>query len=142
MNHRQRMIAQHFSDVPELAGDDDRFGSLAGEGTDRHFSAHVAPNKGGVSYKLNCDNCGTPNEILLEWPELIIVASQKVPPNWRYKDGMLYPDVGCAHPGCGYITSVQITPDEAARHVKSGLAAQRISQPQVDHILRQLGSRK
>lgn len=138
---RRQHIAEHFSDVPELAGEDTRFGVFSGDGTSNHFSVQSSNAQEGVQYKVHCDNCGTPNVITVDWRELIILGSSRLPQGWRYEGGRMYPNVGCANGNCNYICAMQITPDEAARHVHAAVQAQVITGEQVAQVRHQLGIR-
>ena len=134
---RRQLIQQHFSDVQELS-DESGFGSLAGGATDAHFQARSSTMRDGVTYQLTCDNCGGRNSVLIEWPEMIIVAHQKLPPNWKYMNGRLYPDVGCAHNGCNFLCSVQLTPDEAKKAVNAAVNAGYVQPNQIQAMSQRL----
>lgn len=140
MNGKRKQIIQtHFSDVPELVSENERFGLFQGDGTDNHFQVQQSPTRAGVDYKVHCDNCGTPNVITVDWNELIFIGSSRLPPGWHYDNGRMYPNVGCANGNCNYICSIQITPDEAAKHVHAALQAQVVSPQHVAAVRRQLG---
>lgn len=145
MTGRRQTIREHFSDIPELMSEDDGsrnvFGMLGGEGTQSHYTTHERASAQGVSYLLHCDRCGTRNEVQIFWQEMIIVGHSHLPPGWQYREGRLYPDVGCANPSCRNVTSVQITPDEAARHVKAAVAARYITPQQVAQVGQSLKGR-
>jgi hypothetical protein len=141
MSKRRSVISQFFSDVPELGGEDDQFGSLAGGGTSNHFGTQTSNAREGMQYKVHCDNCGTPNLITVNWQELIIVGSGMVPPGWKYENGRLFPNLGCANGNCGFICTVNITPDEASRHVNAAIQAQVINSDFVHQVRAQLGRR-
>jgi len=138
---RRSVINQFFSDVPELTQEEDRFGSLAGGGTDNHFQTQTTSGREGVSYKIHCDNCGLPNVVTVDWQEMVIVGSGMAPHGWKYENGRLFPNLGCGNGNCGYICTVTVTPDEAARHVNAALQAKVVTPQFVESIRRQLGGR-
>lgn len=138
-NSRRQLIADHFSDVGELS-DESGFGSLGGIGTDAHFSARAGTVDQGTTYQVNCDNCGGRNSILIEWTELIVVAHGKLPNNWKYANGRLYPDVGCAHNGCNFLCTVQLTPDEAKRLLNAAVNAGKVKPQQIQAFSQQLAA--
>lgn len=141
MSKRRQIIREHFSDVPELLSEDGgagAFGALGGAGTNVHYSVQEGATQEGVNYIVSCDTCGTRNRILVSWQELIIVGNSRVPPGWKYENGRLFPDVGCANTSCQMITSIQLTPDEAAKAVKSAIAARYVNPQHVQQISQQL----
>lgn len=145
MASRRDLIQQHFSDVQELAQEDATagFGALGGLGAANHYSvnARLAPDGSGMVFTVVCDNCGSKNNVTIFWQELIIVAHARKPNGWTYQNGRLYPETGCANSGCGYLTTVQLTPDEAGKYVKSGIAAGKLPAQHVQAIAAQLQQR-
>lgn len=137
---RRTIVHKYFSDVPELQREEQTFGSLSGFGAEQHFSAREAGmSKDGKEFTLSCDNCGSRNAITVEWAELVIVGSGVVPPNWKYENGRLFPNVGCR--SCNYISSITLTPDEAAKNVNAAINARVLNAQFVQQVRAQLGRR-
>lgn len=142
MASRRDLIQQHFSDVQELVQEDATggFGALGGLGAANHYSVNgrLAQDGSGMQFTVVCDNCGAKNNVTISWQELIIVGHARKPNGWTYQNGRLYPETGCANSGCGYLTTVQLTPDEAGKYVKSGVAAGKLDPRQVQAFSAQL----
>lgn len=95
----------------------------------------VIPEGAGVI--LNCRSCNKKRRVVVEWPELVVLAENGpgarplLPQGWVFSQNNLDAYVqlrcgGCGQPGF----AVHMTPQEAQQHVKSGLAAGLI-QPQL-----------
>ena len=125
--------AQHFSDV-----DVNQFGygGLGGAGAEGHDRATAKPTAEGVKVALNCDNCGSPNILTIEWPEAIIISAGRLPPNWKVDQGYIRPEVGCAN--CRRLVTPGVTPDEAQRWVKAGINARFVDPKQAQGIVDQV----
>jgi hypothetical protein len=124
--------AQHFADV-----DIDKlgYGGLSGIGAAEHGQASARPVQDGVKVALNCDNCGAPNVLTIEWPEAVIISTGHLPRGWKIQSGYIRPDLGCAN--CNRLVTPGVTPDEAHRWVKAGIAARFISPQQAQAIAQQ-----
>lgn len=121
-----RQYADHFADVEgELEG----FGSLGGAAIQNHSKVSTKPQKDGVHFFANCDNCGTHNDITAEWPEIIFCSVGKLPPNgfWKYGGGRIHTDVGCRQ--CRRPMHIGVTPEECKRWVMAAVNA-KIIDPQ------------
>lgn len=136
MASRRDLIRDHFSDVPELAREAGGFGALDGLGAANHYSVQPKMTAEGMTFQIVCDNCGQKNALTVEWVELVVAGFSRMPPNWKYKDGRMYPDVGCGN--CRYLTTVDMTPDEAGKYVKQGAMAGYVSPQMVSGIQRQI----
>jgi len=113
-------MSQYDEDLP-----DQNFGALGGLGTEafEKITNSVAPD--GLHTRCYCEFCGTKNEIISSWPEVIVGSLSLVPPDW-YVDrgnGALYPRVGCANNGCRREIGIRYAPQELARYVASGLGS-------------------
>jgi hypothetical protein len=104
------------------------FGVLSGAGAEDHYDVQekpIAPH--GVTYVVTCDNCGTEQEITIAWQQIVDASARKIPTDpetrmpWGYKDGKLFPQLGCAR--CRSPISIGMTPDEAERKVRAGVNA-------------------
>lgn len=136
---RSNLIRTHFSDVPELYQEMEQFGSLGGTGAVQHFSTHQSTSPQGMQYNISCDNCGKGNSIVVGWGELVVVASRAMPQGWKFANGKMYPDLGCAH--CNHLATVSLTPDEAAKAVNGALQAQVITPQYVEQVRSQIRRR-
>jgi hypothetical protein len=124
--------AQHFSDV-----DISQFGygGLSGAGAESHDKATARPTAEGVKISLSCDNCGSPNILTIEWPEVIVISTGHLPHGWRVDQGYVRPEVGCAN--CRRLVTPGVTPDEAQRWVRAGISAQFVNPQQAQAIVQQ-----
>jgi hypothetical protein len=97
----------------------------------------------GLAVTLNCKFCGKAHQITLEWPELYIIGLNRagrpvaLPPKWAYSNNnqSAFVELKCSrchHAGL----AVHVTPDEARRHIQTGMDAGHLS-PQVFAQLRQ-----
>jgi hypothetical protein len=130
----------HFNDVvDEVNGRD--FGSLGGEGMSYHDTAKSQLAPDGVATRIRCEQCGTTNMLTVEWPELVILSQSQLPPGWMLVKGNAVPNVGCRNGGCRSMLRVGFTPDEATKHLKAGIAANKISGAQVQQMVQQVQAR-
>lgn len=99
----------------------------------------------GAGVVLNCRRCNKKRRVVVEWPELVILAENGpgrraiLPQGWRFsennKDG--YVQLNCSSCGSpGY--AVHMTPQEAQAHVGAGLKAGLISPQLVQQYQRQV----
>lgn len=106
------------------------YGALGGAGAESHHSVKVSrdPEKKGMNYQSDCDNCGQTNVVTVMWDEFIYGAAGLVPPNWVYDraHGGIHPNVGCRR--CKGLMLLLFSPDECGRQLKSGVAAQHIDE--------------
>jgi len=123
---------QHFDDIDF---DNFGFGGLGGAGAESHGRAKATTARDGVKVSLNCDNCGAPNILTIEWPEAIIISTGHLPPGWKVEQGYIRPEVGCA--SCRRLVSPGVTPDEASRWVKAAVHAKFVSPQQIQALMAQ-----
>ena len=120
------MSEDPFSDMRQNLGG---FGALGGEGAEAHYTCKVTndPGKKGRVFQVDCDNCGQPNQVMLNWDEFIFAMSGAVPPGWLYSRAhrALHPNVGCA--SCNGLMMIVFTPDECKRHLDAGVAQKAVS---------------
>ena len=114
------------------------FGVLSGLGVDNHYSSPAKITAEGIVYTLNCDKGTHTNELTVLWPEFVYAANNRLPPGWKMdrRSGGMIPNVGCAQ--CGEALMIRITPDEAGRQLKAGIAAGMITQDQVRGLSQQI----
>ena len=124
--------AEHFTDVDVTQFG---YGGLGGAGADNHEKATARPTAQGVVIALNCDNCGSPNRLTIEWPEAIVISTGNLPQGWKIDQGYIRPDVGCAN--CRRLVTPGVTPDEAQRWVKAGISARFVNPQQAQAIVQQ-----
>lgn len=123
------MNRDHFEDIDtETFG----YGALGGEAIDNFHRTSAKPTQAGVQIKLDCESCGTPNILTVEWPEAIIISVGAIPRGWEYDQGYIRPKSGCAH--CRRLVSPGITPGEAERWVKAGINARFVDPQQAQAI--------
>jgi len=112
----------HVSDDDRRFRNKQGYGVLAGEGLEELDRVETEVKRDGVVFALKCPDFGHPNGILVEWPALVLLAHQQLPPGWKKTaGGRAYPHVGC--PQCRVLCTMEVTPDEAGRYVKQGIAA-------------------
>ncbi len=124
--------AKYFEDVDV---DNLGFGALGGGAIENHERAGAKPRREGVVVSVNCQHCGTPNRMTIEWPEAIIISAGAIPQGWEYHEGYIRPRVGCG--SCKHLVSPGITPDEAARWVRAGINAKFVNAQQAQQIVNQ-----
>jgi len=114
------------------------FGVLAGLGVDNHYSATTKIGNEGITYSTNCDRSGHPNDLTVFWQEFVYAANGRLPPGWNMdrRAGGMIPNVGCAQ--CHEALMLRITPDEAQRQLRAGIAAGMITQQQVAALAQQI----
>lgn len=114
---------------------DHGFGIFEGSlGAQQHYQVKTLPlTREGVPFELNCDTCGRPQQITLEWTQLADAARAPQTGNlptdpatrmeWGYdkRTMRMFPRFGCA--GCRREIAFSITPDEAARLLREGQMA-------------------
>lgn len=130
-------------DFADAADDIRGFGALGGAGAEGHYTVktNMNPDGSGMVFRLQCDNCGQPNEVLVDWGEFVFGMNGACPPNWRaHEMGGFHPNAGCRT--CQYILLFLVTPDECARHIKSGIMAGRVSQQDVQQLSQQIAQQR
>lgn len=99
----------------------------------------------GAAVTVNCRKCNKKRKIVIEWPELIILASNGpgqrpvLPKGWQFSENNLTGFVtlrcsSCGEPGF----SIHMTPEEAQGHVRSGLASGLLHPAQVQQVQQQM----
>jgi hypothetical protein len=131
------MAENPFSDIHnDIAG----YGSLGGTAIDNHFKVKPKSSREGLRMKLDCGHCGTPQEIIATWPEVVVISVGKLPSNqWKYDQGHIRPHIGCAR--CNHSVMVGITPGEAKSFATAAINAQYLSAQQAQQIAQQAMSR-
>jgi len=113
------------------------YGSLGGDGADHHDTVKTKVVAEGVTNQLRCDRCGRPLLLTIPWAELIFLSQGVLPPNgsWKHEahNGVFMPNQQA--PCCRDDIRLGITPDECTRHIKSGIAAGKISALAVQEYL-------
>ncbi|HTM53248.1 MAG TPA: hypothetical protein VL175_21855 [Pirellulales bacterium] len=126
-----------FSDVPEYERTPE--GIFGGDAGLKHFNS--VPTRlvaEGLAVRFTC-LCGNSNSVTTTWPELVLIAQQRIPQGWRYDErGVAQPLVPCR--ACGRAVGFGLTPDECKRTIEQGIAAQYISAAQVQAIAQAVGS--
>jgi len=100
----------------------------------------------GARVVLNCRRCNRKKQVVVEWPELIILAengpgkSPLLPTGWNFseKNRTAYVPMRCN--SCGNDTGIAIhmAPDEARGHVNAALNAGLVNRQQVAQIQQQV----
>jgi hypothetical protein len=140
MNGVRQEGADYFDDLDEQGG------ILESKGL-RDFEGITTTVKSeGAVVRMNCRHCNRTRNVVLEWPELIQIASNTqggppiLPTGWRYSKNnqTAYVSIPCG--GCGNAEgfSVHTTPEEAVKNVQQGLTAGFIRPEQVQHIQQQV----
>jgi hypothetical protein len=111
---------------------DKKYGVLNGAGADEHYEVREEPlSTQGVTFIVNCDNCGTEQRVTIGWQQIVDAAAlpttRRLPVDpetrvqWAYDNGRVYPQLGCLR--CRSPMYLGITPDEASRKIMAGQAA-------------------
>lgn len=125
----ESMNREHFEDIDtESLG----FGGLGGSAIENLHKTTARPTQAGVKVRLDCTSCGAPNVMTIEWPEAIIISVGAIPPGWKYDQGYIRPEIGCAQ--CRRLLSPGVTPSEAERWVKAGINARFVNPQQAQAI--------
>ena len=87
----------------------------------------------GLQNTLKCDKCGHGLQVTTPWSELIYMSMRRLPTNnsWLHDphSGCFVPNTRC--PRCGDPVRLGLTPDECARHIKSGVLGGKIREADV-----------
>jgi hypothetical protein len=126
-----------------MSNDDDipaGYGSLGGSGAEHHDTVKTKIGAEGVENRLRCDRCGRPLLVTIPWVELIFLSQGVPPPNgaWKHEghNGVFMPNQQA--PCCRDDIRLGITPDECTRHIKSAIAAGKITAQAVQSYLQQI----
>ena len=126
------MSDNHFADVDvESMG----YGGLGGMAVENLHKAKAKTTAAGVLVKLDCGTCGAPNVMTIDWPEAIIISAGAIPRGWTLDRGHVRPEIGCGQ--CKRLVTPAVTPDEAQRWVKAGIAARFVNPQQAQQIVQQ-----
>jgi hypothetical protein len=107
---------EEFEDLP-----DENFGALGGLGTAAFEKVTSKIALDGLHTACYCEYCGTKNEILSNWEEVMMGGMGYPAPNWYVDQGQLYPRVGCANPGCRREIGIRYAPQELGRYVDGAI---------------------
>jgi len=110
------------------------YGVLAGDAMEDFDNVDVQMLDHGMGFVIRCQDFGHPNGIVVDWVSLILLSQRRIPAGWQVNSaGRAYPMTACKR--CQVLTSVQLTPDEAARYVKQAVSANKITAQQVNQVL-------
>lgn len=126
-------IAQHFDDL-DLSSFG--YGGLNGTGAEGHTRATAKPMPDGVKISLNCDNCGVPNILTIDWTEIVVISTGHLPSGWKIDQGHFRPEVGCA--SCRKLVTPGVTADEAGRWLRAGVNARFVDPAKANAIAQQV----
>jgi hypothetical protein len=98
----------------------------------------------GLAVTVNCRFCNKGHQITMEWPELYIVGLNRpgrpvaLPAKWKYSNNnrSAYLELDCTrchNPGL----ALHVTPDEARRHVQTGLDSGNLAPGVFEQLRRQ-----
>jgi hypothetical protein len=127
------MQHNHFGDVQGEI--DDTRGVLDGGAYRNQERVQEKAVKEGFTFELNCQSCNRPCRVTVPWTELIVASVGVLPLDedsrqpWIMQQGCMYPPVRCL--GCRNPLSVPITPDKAARFLRTGISMGAIQSAQV-----------
>jgi len=135
--------ADYFDDLVE-----DQGGILDSKGLRDYEGVSTSIKKEGMEVRMNCRHCNRTRNVVLEWPELIQIASNSqgrapiLPQGWRFSknNNSAYISLPCA--GCGNVEgfSLHTTPEEAGKDVQKGLTAGFVNPQQVQQIQQQVAA--
>lgn len=83
----------------------------------------------GLEVEMSCPHCGRKKQVILEWPELIVLSqnSSGLPPllpnGWQFdpQSGTAYTALTCNSCGKQRALVVHMTPEDAQVHVNTGV---------------------
>lgn len=140
--------ADYFDDY---MGDNSPPTIFDGDGMRDYDTVRTTAAQEGIIVEMHCRSCSKGARIVLEWPELFIVAhapaTNMLPAGWKRSDvnSSTYPDLKCS---CGSLCCPMVSPDWAAKQVKSALESglltrERLaSEPAVQHVQQMLQQRR
>lgn len=105
-----------FDDLP-----DQNYGALGGLGTEAFDKVTQKFGPEGLHTICYCEFCGTKNDIVSSWPEVVTGSMGYMSPNWFVEDGLLYPHVGCANAGCRRQIGIRFAPAELGRYAQGAV---------------------
>ena len=92
----------------------------------------------GLEVEMSCPNCGRKKQVVLEWPELVVLSQNQsglpplLPQGWHFdpNSGTAYTALQCNSCGKPRSLVVHMTPEDAQMHVQTGINT-RLMPPQV-----------
>jgi len=98
-------------------------------------------DKGGIAVDFQCQHCGLPGAITVDWDELTYIMLKLEPPGW-FKDpkaGVMRPRLGCR--GCNVLIEVGLNPQECQRSIVGGVEAGYITEAQVQRATQHIANK-
>lgn len=92
----------------------------------------------GLEVEMSCPNCGRKKQVVLDWPELVVLSQNQsglpplLPQGWHFdpNSGTAYTTLQCNSCGKPRSLVVHMTPEDAQMHVRTGINT-RLMPPQV-----------
>lgn len=114
------------------------YGSLGGVGAEGIEDVKTSVAQEGVEFIVSCNSCMKDIKVTAEWPELVIMAYKRQPPQWRAEPavGAFMPLASCR---CGARVPLGVTPDECTKHLNAGINNGKVSQQQIQAWKQQFG---
>ncbi len=128
-----------FEDLDQLRND--HLGVLGGDGSDflEKVKTQVTPE--GISSRCSCTHCGHTNDVVVEYPEAVVVMGSLLPPDWEWdpKEKAVFPNVPCGN--CRYQMKVLFTPSEMKRWVDTAIAQGVVRKETIGQLAMQVSQR-
>ncbi len=120
-------------------------------GLKKHDSVHAKATPRALVFQLNCQGCGKPTHLEVEWPELValkygvnpVIAFRgrpnmlQSPTRWEFRpaEQAWRPEIKCRN--CGFHVPLRVAPDEPERHLAVARRREFINQ-QGEHAVAQI----
>lgn len=136
MAQRQR---EGFEDLDQLR--QDHLGVLGGEGSSFLEQVKTQVTAEGVSSRCSCTHCGHTNDVVVDYPEAVVVASGLLPANWEWdaKEKAVFPNVPCGN--CQYQMKVLFTPAEMKRWIDTAVTQGAVTKQTIGSLAQQVAAR-
>jgi hypothetical protein len=133
-------MESEFDTFDDILGDNDDGGVFAGSGHKTYEGIKQTSQANGIKAEMQCRSCGKPGGLLLDWNELFVIGTNGpntpvlLPPGWKLSPSnrSAYVELQCSCGKPGF--ALHVTPDEAAKHVKTAMASGLMPQAQVEQM--------
>ena|SRR5689334_10334872 len=122
-----------FSDIPEASS---LGGIFSGDGLSDQQNVPTKLTPQGYRVETRCTRCGRPKHITVDYMELALIASHRLPPDWFYEGGTVRWGRGCNCSENVRPYPFGLTPDECARAISKAVTYQYLSPQQLQQLQR------
>jgi hypothetical protein len=138
---------RHFNDEDKLEGGG---GILQSSGLREFDSVQEKVVADGLEVEMSCPHCGRKKQIVVEWPELIVLAQNAsglpplLPEGWYFspENGTAFTALKCNSCGKEKALVVHLTPEDAQVHVKTGMNTRLIPPPVYNSVMARVAQQR